>query len=218
MNNIFSDLLDVSVIIYLDNILIYSNRPADHKKHVHEVLCHLRENGLYARLDKCCFSKDTVEYLGFILSKDRLKMDPSKVQTIQDWPEPRKVKDVQSFLGFPNFYCRFISNYSNIMILLTRLTHKGILWKFTNATQKSFQALKSTFTSTPVLTHWVPDIPIIVETDASDYALGAILSIQTDSSEIHPMAFHSCTFSAPELNYDTHDKELLTIFEAFHVW
>ena len=120
MNDIFSDLLDVSMIIYLDDILIYSNNPVDHKKHVCEVLRRLHENGLYAHLDKCCFSEDTVEYLGFILSKDGLKMDPSKVQTIQDWPESHKVKDVQSFLGFPNFYCHFISNYSNIMILLTR--------------------------------------------------------------------------------------------------
>ena len=218
MNDIFSDLLDVSVIIYLDDILIYSNNPADHKKHVRNVLCRLRENGLYAHLDKCHFSEDIVEYLGFILSKDGLKMDPSKVQTIQDWPEPRKVKDVQSFLGFANFYCCFISNYSDIVIPLTQLTCKGIPWNFTHATQKSFQALKSAFTSTPVLTHWVPNKPIIVETDASNYALGAILSIQTDSSEIHPVAFHSHTFSALELNYDTHDKELLTIFEAFCVW
>ena len=200
MNDIFSDLLNVSVIIYLDDILIYSNNPVDHKKHVCEVLCHLRENGLYAHPDKCCFSEDTIKYLGFILSKDRLKIDPSKVQTIQDWPEPCKVKDVQSFLGFANFYCRFISNYSDIVIPLTWLTHKGFLWNFTNATWKSFQALKSAFTSAPVLIHWVPDKPIIIETDASDYALGAILSIQTDSGEIHPMAFHSCTFSALELN------------------
>ena len=80
-------------------------------------------------------------------------------------------------------------------------------------------ALKSTFISTPVLTHWVPNKPIIVEIDASDYALGAILSIQTDSGEIlHPVAFHFCNFSASGLNYDTHNKELLTIFKAFHVW
>ena len=188
MNDIFSDLLDVSIIIYLDDILIYSNNPVDHKKHVHKVLCCLCENGLYAHLDKCRFSEDTVKYLSFILSKDGLKMDPSKVQTIQNWPEPRKVKDVQSFLGFANFYCCFISNYSDIVILLTQLTHKGIPWNFTDAAWKSFQALKSAFISTPVLTHWVPNKPIIVETDASNYALGAILSIQTDSGEIHPVA------------------------------
>ena len=84
--------------------------------------------------------------------------------------------------------------------------------------RKSFEALKSAFTSAPILTHWIPNKPIIVETDASDYALGTILSIQTNSGEVHPVAFHFRTFMAPELNYDTHDKELLAIFEAFRVW
>ena len=218
MNDIFSDLLDVHVIIYLDDILIYSDNPADHKKHVREVLCHLCANGLYACLDKCCFSSNTIEYLGFILTKDGLKMDPFKVQTIQDWPEPWKVKDIQSFLGFANFYQCFISDYSDIVIPLTRLTHKGIPWNFSNAARKSFEALKSAFTSALILTHWIPNKPIIVETDASDYALGTILSIQTNSGEVHPVAFHFRTFMAPELNYDTHDKELLAIFEAFRVW
>ena len=101
---------------------------------------------------------------------------------------------------------------------MTWLTHKGTQWNFGNNACKSFEALKSAFTSAPVLTHWVPDRPIIVETDASDYALGAILSIQTDSGEMHPVAFHLCTFSALELNYDTHDKELLSIFKAFRIW
>ena len=218
MNDIFSDLLDVHVIIYLDDILIYSDDPAQHTEHVCEVLRRLRKHGLYARPDKCRFSSDTVEYLGFILTKEGLKMDPSKVQTIQDWPEPRKVKDIQSFLGFANFYRRFISDYSDIVVPLTRLTRKGTVWNFSDSARKAFEALKSAFTSAPILTHWIPDKPIIVETDASDYALGAILSIQTDSGEIHPVAFHSRTFSAPELNYDTHDKELLAIFEAFRVW
>ena len=128
-------------------------------------------------------------------------MDPSKVQTIQDWPEPQKVKDIQSFLGFANFYRRFISNYSDIVVPLTWLTRKGTTWNFSDSTRKAFEALKSAFTSAPILTHWIPDKPIIIETDASDYALVAILSIQTNSGEIHPVAFHSCTFSAPELNY-----------------
>ena len=128
------------------------------------------------------------------------------------------MKDIQSFLGFTNFYRRFISDYSDIVVPLTRLTRKGVVWNFSNDAWKSFKALKAAFTSAPVLTHWVLDKPIIVETDASDYALGAILSIQTDSGEIHPVAFHSRTFSAPELNYDTHDKELLAIFDAFRVW
>ena len=104
MNDIFSDMLDVCVIVYLDDILIYSDNPELHRKHVQEVLRRLRENGLYAGANKCTFHEDTVEYLGYILSPTGLTMDPVKVQTIQDWPEPRKVKDVQSFLGFANFY------------------------------------------------------------------------------------------------------------------
>ena len=129
------------------------------------------------------------------------------------------MKDIQSFLGFANFYRRFISNYSDIVVVpLTRLTRKGVPWNFSDAARKSFQSLNTAFTAAPILTHWIPDKQLIIETDASDYALGAILSLQLDSGEIHPVAFHSCTFTPPELNYDTHDKELLAIFEAFRVW
>jgi Reverse transcriptase (RNA-dependent DNA polymerase)/Retroviral aspartyl protease len=110
MNDIFKDLLDVTVIVYLDDILIFSDDPKEHRKHVREVLRRLRLHGLYSRPEKCRFSTDTVEYLGYILSKDGLTMSPAKVKTILDWPEPKKVKDVQSFLGFANFYRRFIAN------------------------------------------------------------------------------------------------------------
>ena len=110
------------------------------------------------------------------------------------------------------------TSYSNIIIPLTCLTHKGIPWNFTDAAQQSFKTLKQAFTSTLVLTHWVPNRPIIVETDASDYALGTILSIQNDSGEIHPIAFHSHSFTPTEINYDTHNKEFLAIFSAFKVW
>ena len=218
MNDIFSDMLDVHVIIYLDDILIYSDDPTEHKKHVREVLRRLRLHGLFCKPEKCEFHQDTVNYLGFVLSKDGLTMDPSKVQTIQDWPVPRKVKDIQSFLGFANFYRRFIADYSKIVVPLTRLTRKGVPWIFSDAALHSFNTLKLAFTTAPILTHWIPDKQLIVETDASDYALGAILSIQLDSGEVHPVAFHSRTFTPPELNYDTHDKELLAIFEAFRVW
>ena len=189
MNDIFSDMLDVHVIIYLDDILVYSDDPKEHKKHVREVLRRLRLNGLYCKPEKCHFDKDTVNYLGFILSKDGLKMDPSKVQIIQDWPEPRKVKDIQSFLGFANFYRRFISNYSDIVVPLTRLTRKCTPWNFSDTARQSFDALKKAFTTAPILTHWIPDKQLIVETDASNYALGAILSLQLDSGEIHLWLF-----------------------------
>jgi hypothetical protein len=145
-------------------------------------------------------------------------MDPAKVQTIQDWPEPRKVKDVQSFLGFANFYHRFIHKYSDTVVPLTRLTREDLKWNFTDKCRSAFNKLKSAFLSALVVTHWIPDAPIIVETDVSDYAITAIISVIFSNGEIHPVAFHSCTLSTSELNYDTHDKELLAIFEAFKKW
>jgi hypothetical protein len=145
-------------------------------------------------------------------------MDPTKVQTIQDWPEPRKVKDVQSFLGFTNFYRQFIHEYSDIIVPLTRLTQKDLKWNFSDVCCDAFNKLKTTFLSALVLTHWIPNTLITVETNASDYAITAILSITLPNSEIHPVAFHSCTLSMSELNYDTHNKELLTIFKAFQKW
>ena len=218
MNDIFADMLDVCVVVYLDDILIYSSDKATHRQQVKEVLRRLRKHGLYAKPEKCEFDRESVEYLGYVLSPAGLHMAADKVQVIQDWPEPRKVKDVQSFLGFANFYRRFIYNYSDIVVPLTRLTRKNIPFVFGDAQRAAFRLLKEAFTSAPILTHLIPDRPIIVETDASDYALAAILSIQLESGEIHPVAFHSRSFNPTELNYDVHDKELFAIFEAFRVW
>ena len=144
-------------------------------------------------------------------------MSDNKIKIIQDWLDPKKVKDIQSFLGFTNFYCQFIFNYLDIVIPLTCLTWKDIPWKFDSSCQNAFNSLKKTFTSTPILTHWIPNAQLIVETDASDYALVVILSIINEDNEVHPVAFYSHTFTAAELNYDIHDKELLTIFEAFKI-
>jgi len=144
-------------------------------------------------------------------------MSNNRVKIIQDWLEPKKVKDIQSFLDFTNFYHWFIFNYLNIVISLTYLTQKDILWKFNSSCHDAFNSLKKTFTSTPILTYWIPDAQLIVETDAWDYALIAILSIVNKENEVHPVAFHFCTFTIAELNYYTHDKKLLTIFEAFKI-
>jgi len=145
-------------------------------------------------------------------------MSNKKVQAIIDWPEPQKVNDIQSFLGFANFYCRFIYNYSDIIVPLMQLTHKDAPWNFSDECRKSFETLKKAFTTAPILTHWMPDVPLIVETDALDYAIAGILSIVCPDSEIRPVAFYSRTLTPPELNYDTHDKELLAIHKAFRTW
>ena len=146
-------------------------------------------------------------------------MDPSKTQTILGWPAPSRIRDLQSFLGFANFYQRFIDNYSGIVIPLTRLLRKDTPWKWSPRCQEIFDMLKQAFTEAPVLRHYDPDHPITLECDASDYAIAAILS-QTDpaTNELCPIAFYARTMIAAELNYDIYDKELLAIHEAFKQW
>jgi len=145
-------------------------------------------------------------------------MSDDKIKIIQDWLEPKKVKNIQSFSGFANFYYWFIFNYSDIVILLTHLTQKDIPWKFDSSYQDAFNSLKKAFTSASILTHWISNTQLIVETDALDYTLTAILSIINKDNEVHLVAFHSCTFTAAELSYDIHDKKLLAIFKAFKIW
>jgi len=218
VNTIFANMLDVCVVMYLDDILIYSEDMESHQQHVRGVLHRLRLHGLFAKPEKCEFHSDSVEYLGYHLSPEGLTMSLDKIQTISDWPEPRKVKDIQSFLGFANFYRRFIFNYLDIVVPLTRLTQKDAPWNFSEDCRRSFNALKHAFTTTPILTHFIPDTPIIMETDASDYAVAGILSITCADGEIRPVAYYSRTLTALELNYDTHNKELLAIFKAFRNW
>jgi len=122
MNEIFANILDVFVVVYLDDILIYSDNLTEHKRHVKEVLRRLRKHGLFASLAKCSFHQTQVEFLGFVLGPDGLQIDDSKVWVIHDWPRPRRLKDVQAFLGFANFYRHFIKNYSQIVLPLTYLT------------------------------------------------------------------------------------------------
>jgi hypothetical protein len=216
LNTIFTDLLDVKVIMYLDDILVYSDDLAQHMAHVCKVLCRLcGEAGLYCKLPKSELSITTCEYLGYILSPDGFRMSPGKIAAVVDWPLPRKVKDIQSFLGFCNFYRRFIWNYSDITIPLTQLTRSNVRWVWSAECQMAFDTLKQAFTEAPVLHHWVPSQQITVETDASDYA---ILSIVGDEGNIHPVVFRSRSLRPSELNYDTHNKELLAIFSAFTQW
>ena len=119
MNNMFGDLLDVCTMVYLDDILIYSDSLAKHQQHIHEVLTQLCKNSLYTKAEKCEFHVETTEFLGYILTLNGLQMGREKVQMTQDWPKPRKVHDIQSFLSFTNFYHWFICGYSDITVPLT---------------------------------------------------------------------------------------------------
>jgi hypothetical protein len=195
MNEVFADLLDINVIIYLDDILIFSENLEIHQEHIREVLRRLRKNNLFAKPEKCEFHKKRIEFLGYVISSNGIYMDQEKIQVIQDWPEPQKVRDIQSFLGFANFYRRFIPSYSQIVLPLTRLTRKNTAWNFDERCKEAFQYLKKAFISAPTLIHWNPNFKPILETDASDHAIASIFSMETPEGEIQWLPKLSQCFS-----------------------
>src|SRR5258707_311467 len=218
INEVLGNLLDICTVGYIDDILIYSDSIDQHQDHVQEVLRRLQEAGLYMNPKKCNFHTDTVEYLGFILTPTGLHMDPAKVAVIQNWLEPRNVCDMQSFLGFMNFYHCFIVDYSQMTLPLTNLCKKATPWNFGQKETTVFRTLKNAFSTAPVLCHWAPDLQMMVETDVSDHMIAGILLVTTKDNEIRPVAFFSCSLQGVEKNYNTHDKELLAIFKAFKNW
>ena len=214
INNIFREFLDNFVVCYLEDILIYSKDIKQHEEHVRLLLDKLRSAGLYAKLEKCNFHQSQLEFLGYIVSCDGISIDQKKIQAILGWATPKKLRDVQYFLRFANFYRIFIKNYSKIAAPLTQLTCKDKLdWNPTM--EEAFQLLKTTFTTAPVLIH--PDFskPFFIEIDASNFALEAVLSQLGDGEKLHLVAFHSRKFSATEINYKIHNKELLAIMDSF---
>jgi hypothetical protein len=146
-------------------------------------------------------------------------MAQDKVQCIPDWERPKSLRDMQSFIGFMNFYPRFIKGFSKIAKTLSDST-KGSPkdWKWTEDITQSFEKLKHCFTTAPILIHYDPQRECIAETDASDFALGGTLSHVSDDKNLHPNAFHSRKFSPAEINYEIHDKELLAIVDSFKAW
>ncbi|CCO35049.1 Retrotransposable element Tf2 155 kDa protein type 1 [Rhizoctonia solani AG-1 IB] len=218
MNEVFQDLLDVSVIIYLDDILIFSSNPEEHESHVKEVLQRLMNMQLFCKGSKCEFHQTTVEYLGIIVSDKGFSLDKLKIQAVQEWPTPTTVKQVQSFLGFANFVRRFVANFSQIARPLHNLVKKEVKWQWTDKEENAFRDLQQAIITAPVIVHADPTKPYFLETDASGAALGSVLSQRQDDGRLHPIGYLSESFKGAEQNYDTHDKELLAIIRSFEHW
>ncbi|QRW20628.1 Retrotransposable element Tf2 protein [Rhizoctonia solani] len=218
MNNLFRDLIDVTVVIYLDDILIFLEDPKDHPTHVREVLSRLLRNQLFCKLSKCHFHVTTVDYLGIVISPAGFSMDQKKIEAVTTWPTPKTVKQVQAFLGFVNYLRRFIPNFSLVARPLHNLTKKETPWTWEIQEEEAFRELKSLVTKSPVLIHSKPDQPYYLETNASGVAMGAILSQRGEDNRLHPIAYMSKSFSSAEANYDTHNKELLAIIKALEEW
>ncbi|KAL0168811.1 hypothetical protein M9458_037033, partial [Cirrhinus mrigala] len=220
VNDVFRDMLNRWVIVYMDDILVYSNSYAEHVQHVRSVLQRLVQHKLYAKEEKCQFHQQSIAFLGYIISPEGVAMDETKVRAVQNWPQPRTLKELQRFLGFSNFYRRFIRNFSSVAAPLTAMVKKGetrLTWS--PDALSAFHELRRRFTTAPVLRHPDPQLPFLVEVDASSTGVGAVLSQkQGEPPKTFPCAFFSHKLSPAEKNYDVGNRELLAIKLALEEW
>jgi hypothetical protein len=209
--------LDDFVIVFIDDILVYSKTFEDHSKHLRLVLQVLREKQLYAKLSKCEFFQREIGFLGHVINKNGIKMESSKVNAVTNWPVPKNVHELRSFLGLAGYYRRFVKDFSMIASSLTALLHKNKKYEWGVEQDKAYTALKQAVSSAPILIIPDPQLPYTVVTDASGYAIGAALC-QDHGSGLQPCAFLSRKMNDHERNYAVHEQELLAIVHALREW
>ena len=217
MNDTFRDMLDRSVLVFLDDILIFSKTREEHLKHLETVLARLRDNKLYAKMSKCEFMREEVEFLGHRLGAHGLAVSPDKISAVRDWPVPKNMQDVRSFLGLAGFYRRFVQAFSLKALPLTELTKNDVPFVWGERQQNAFDELKTTLCTAPVLLIPNPDLPFTLNVDACDYAVGGTLQ-QDHGNGLQPVAFRSRKLNPAERNYDVREKEFLAFVDACSVW
>ncbi|TYK26678.1 pol protein [Cucumis melo var. makuwa] len=213
MNMVFKDFLDTFVIVFIDDILVYSKTEAEHEEHLHQVLRTLGANKLYAKFFKCEFWLKKVSILGHVVSSEGVSVDPAKIEAVTSWPRPSTVSEVRSFLGLAGYYRRFVEGFSSIASPLTQLTRKRTPFVWSPACKTSFQELKQKLVSTPVLT--VPDGSgsFVIYSDASKKRLVCVLMQQGKV-----VAYASFQLKSHEQNYPTHDLKLAAVIFALKIW
>jgi len=220
MNDIFRTLIaEGIVVVYLDDILIFTRTEEEHERAVWRVLEVLAEHKLFLHPEKCEFHWKEIEYLRLVISENKVAMDPVKVARVRDWPTPENRTDVQAFIGFVNFYRRFIRDFSTIARPLFDLTRSDQAWNWDAKEQEAFEGLKMAVTTALVLVSPQDSEPFCIKADSSDFASGAVLSQRLPGEEKwHPVAFYSKSLSPVERNYKIHDKEMLAIIRALEEW
>ena len=213
MNNIYREYLDKFVLVFFDDILVFSNHIEDHVKHLRIVFHLLRTSVLFAKKSKCEFFREKLEYLGHMISNQGVEPTTQKIEAIRNWPTPKTPKHIKSFLGLVGFYRKFIEGYARIASPMTNLLRKNVKFDWSLQCQTSFDSLKDQMTSAPILK--TPDFskPFSVTCDASGGAIAGVLS-----QEGRPVAFESRKLKPAELNYPTHDLEMLSIIHACKMW
>jgi hypothetical protein len=213
MNRIFQPYLDMFVVVFIDDILVYSKFYEEHEQHLRQTLQTLRSRQLYAKLDKCDFWLKEVTFLGHVVSSKGIFVDPQKVEAVLRWERPTTVTEIHSFLGLAGYYRRFIKGFSTITTSLTRLTRKNIRWEWSKECDESFQKLKRRLTTTPVLILPSGTGGFVVYSDASRKGLGCV---QMQHGKV--VAYASRQLKTHEVNYAVHDLELAAIVFALRVW
>ncbi|KAK8994845.1 hypothetical protein V6N11_045914 [Hibiscus sabdariffa] len=213
MNKVLQPFLDQFVVVYLDDIVIYSNTLEEYIMHLRKVLQVLRLNELYIKEEKCVFAQQEVPFLGHIVGGGKIRMDHNKIRAIVEWEPPTKVTELRSFLGLANYYRRFVEGYSKIATPLTELLKKDKTWNWSPECEKAFEKLKRVMVSEPVLA--LPDYtkPFEIHTDASDFAIGGVLM-----QEGHPIAFESRKLNETERRYTVQEKEMTAVMHCLLTW
>jgi hypothetical protein len=213
MNSIFMQELDKFVMVFIDDILIYSKNLEDHANHLHIVLQRLSDHHLYAKFSKCEFWLNTVKFLGHTISRDGISVDPSKVQEVLDWKPPTSVHQIRSFLGLASYYHCFILDFSRIAKPITELLKKGVKFSWDQKCEDAFHTLRAHLTTAPVLAQ--PDVskPFDIYCDASGIELGCVLM-----QDNRVIAYASRALRTHEQNYPTHDLELAAVIHALKIW
>jgi hypothetical protein len=219
MNDTFREYLDQFVLVFLDDIIVYSDTLEDHERHLRLALQRLREQRLCAKLSKSALCQTEVEFLGHYVGRDGLRVMEDKIDTVRDWPVPTTIRELRAFLGLAGYYRRFVKGFSGIALPLTELTrnvtHQRLQWG--SRQQLAFIELKRALQSTPVLALPDPALPFVVNCDASGYAVGAVLQ-QDRGSGLQPIAFMSKKLTGAESRYPVHEQELLAIITALTTW
>jgi hypothetical protein len=213
MNSVFMPELDKFVVVFINDILIYSKNLEDHARHLHIILQRLREHHLYAKFSKCEFWLDTVKFLGHTISSDGISVDPSKVQQVMDWKPPTLVHQIRSFLGLAGYYRHFILDFSKIAKPMAKLLKKGVKFSWNEKCEEAFHTLRAHLTTAPVLAQPDNSKPFDVYCDASGIGLGCVL-MQNN----RVIAYASRALRTHEQNYPTHDLELAAVIHALKIW
>jgi hypothetical protein len=213
MNNVLSKFLDKFILVFIDDILIYSKNREEHEEHLRLVLQVLREHQLYAKSNKCDFFQKQIHYLGHVLFEEGVAVDPDKIRSIMEWPTPKDVSYIRSFMGLVGYYRRFIKGFSRIGCPITALQKKGTKFLWTQQCEERFQTLKHLLTHAPMLKITNPEADFLVCTVSCKEGLGGVLM-----QEGKVICYESRKLNEHEVNYVTHDLELATIMHALKMW